>query len=33
MIHIFVDGALVLLIHLLGYDPQLCGWGMGGTDT
>ena len=33
MIHSFVAGAWVLLIHVLGYDPQLCGWGMVVTDT
>ena len=33
MIHSFVAGAWVVLIHVLGYDPHLCGWGMGGTDT
>ena len=33
MIHIFLAGAWVVLIHVLGYDPHLCSCGMGGTDT
>ena len=33
MILSFVAGAWVVLIHELRYDPQLCGWGMGVTDT
>ena len=26
-------GARIFMVHVLGYDPQLYGWGMGGTDT